>query len=130
MKNTSYQKLHKFQIRIIPLCYSVYYETCFLMIQRSQTRGYSDTNECYYFYATGNEQLSFLRSFAIIWKHVAFCLLLSYSWVICCPGGAGGSHIKVKSLTGGNFERKPSKLSGSYFVGVAQCIVTPNGYIS
>ena len=58
------------------------------------------------------------------------CLLLSYIWVISSPGGAGGSHIKVKSLTDDNFARKPLKLSGSYFVAVAKFIVTPNGYIS
>ena len=44
--------------------------------------------------------------------------------------GGGGSNFKVTSLTDVNFERKPLKVSGSYFVGVAQFIVTPNGYIS
>ena len=101
MKNTNYQKLRKFQIRIIPLCYSVYYETCFLMIQRSQTRGYSDTTECYYFYATGNEQLTFLRSSAIFCDHmetgrIVFVAILQLRNLL--PGwGWGGGGVSYKS---------------------------------
>ena len=84
------------------------------MIQGSQTRGYSDTTECYYFYAMGNEQLSFLRSSAIFCDHmetgrIVFVVILQLGNLLS-GWGWGGSHIKVKSLTDGNFERKPLKV--------------------
>ena len=41
--------------------------------------------------------------------------------------GEGESHIKVTGLTIGNFERKPLKVSGSYFVGVLNSLSLPTG---
>ena len=53
------------------LCITVFFtRPVSFMIQRSQTLGYRDTTECYYFYATGNEQLSLLRSAAILCDHM------------------------------------------------------------
>ena len=86
------------------------------MIQRSQTRGYSDTTECYYFYATGNEQLSFLRSSAIFCDHMetgrivfVAILQLGNGEFALRVGLGGGVHIEVQSLTDGNFERNPKR---------------------
>ena len=45
-------------------------------------------------------------------------------------GGGGGLLYKSDEFDRGQFEIKPLKVSGSYFVGVVQLVVTPKGYIS
>ena len=72
---------------------------------------YSNTTECYYFYGQERVIISATLCDHMETDRIVFAAIVQLGDLFAWCGGEVRSHIKVKSLTVGNFERKPLTLS-------------------